>query len=1165
MPLNAEQKKRMDKLDFSMGGGYSDFLTDMNKAAPSDSKFLFVGLGGKGSSVVAGLKTEVYKRIQCPNNKFKPDNFEYLAIDTSTDDLRRLTNGAFGQIGLSEEPQDSEIFSLFDAGLAEILAGRNGERPDNIAEWMNPSLTPALAGEGAGGIRQAGRGLLFGGKCQELWTVLRNKLQKLHDQIVNSQREKLIVYVFAGIGGGTGSGTIIDIPYIVKEVANRNHWAIDVNGYIFLPDTYDPNANIPQLEKNSYAALQEIDSLMALSYMDGAGRFHAEYAPGYSVDSTESIFHACVLISGKRGNGLVPNPDRFSKRVVIDNIVNLVSKTTDIQQGNMLVNSFLDNNPASINLKVAPLPTIVPRDKHFQYLALGIGAVELPMDQMMAYLAKGTFDKMRVGWNQHASAADVAQELKNLNTKADDLAGEILQGATKPLFSYNKTLMDALEPYKNKTSIENGQFFAKVKAIWMGYRTEMLSQWDTSAERCTARVVSAFEQKYTQMFQHPQYGIYYLKELLSWRVVDNKSFNGIRECIYSGYYSTQMEGLIRGAEESELAAAEEKRLIGEHGAFLFPYEKYCKACVAELVKKDIQYLYDHYVRKCLEELILNIDEKIKNLQEYVDIFTYLEAIVTKNYNTAMDGNMPHAEYASVLLDFSKRNDPTDPSVDRVINMLDSMLAQKSGAGLVTVLESNILNTEEAWLHSTEKFNPVKVFVEFLENQFTEMQTYTLDSFLQLKYDATGLGQAITTLCQQLQTSAGVTFPSIPQLPLSSLLCNNYVVVPAGNSAVSQGIISFSAHVPNVQQAQSTDRNRIYWYNLVAGIPAFALSDIHNYERVYKERVNLPEKGLHLFESDKMDWRKDLPLLDSSALWPATYYDSVEMEYVQAGQEQVQKFIKIGLIQTKQVAGTTQYVAYGFDESTMDHGTDKILNWCKDIYLENPVWTEEGLLDSSAGFVNTLFDRLTESVFNMQEFYIQNDAMMFVIDNKEKLYKAMRLQSFLYKRLQGTYEICKKCIDMIEAKNAELREEKEQKVNLELFANYMRRGIIRTDDQAAFYVDSEGKQGVLLYYNMISPSMKLPFKTYYVFEKFSKLDAELKANLAQYYESLLVQENEDASLRAEFSKNRDLIKADVQQAQTILNQYTTRKNFADIGEGDLPDKYDEFYRKLDLLS
>ena len=95
-----------------------------------------------------------------------------------------------------------------------------------------------------------------------------------------------------------------------------------------------------------------------------------------------------------------------------------------------------------------------------------------------------------------------------------------------------------------------------------------------------------------------------------------------------------------------------------------------------------------------------------------------------------------------------------------------------------------------------------------------------------------------------------------------------MVVPADNSAVSQGVISFSAHVPNVQQAQSTDRNRIYWYNLMAGIPAFALRDIHNYENAYKARVNLPEKGLHLYESDKMDWRKDLPLLNSPDLWPA---------------------------------------------------------------------------------------------------------------------------------------------------------------------------------------------------------------------------------------------------------------------------------------------------------
>ena len=47
MALTKKQQKRMDKLDFSKGGGFSDFLTNANKLTPSDSKFLFVGLGGK--------------------------------------------------------------------------------------------------------------------------------------------------------------------------------------------------------------------------------------------------------------------------------------------------------------------------------------------------------------------------------------------------------------------------------------------------------------------------------------------------------------------------------------------------------------------------------------------------------------------------------------------------------------------------------------------------------------------------------------------------------------------------------------------------------------------------------------------------------------------------------------------------------------------------------------------------------------------------------------------------------------------------------------------------------------------------------------------------------------------------------------------------------------
>ena len=98
MALTAEEKKRLDKLGFANGGGYSDFLTGVQKQNPSTDKFLFIGLGGKGCSTVAHLKTEVYKKIKCPTNKIKPDNFEYLAIDTDDNSLRQLCQGGLGEV-----------------------------------------------------------------------------------------------------------------------------------------------------------------------------------------------------------------------------------------------------------------------------------------------------------------------------------------------------------------------------------------------------------------------------------------------------------------------------------------------------------------------------------------------------------------------------------------------------------------------------------------------------------------------------------------------------------------------------------------------------------------------------------------------------------------------------------------------------------------------------------------------------------------------------------------------------------------------------------------------------------------------------------------------------------------------------------------------------------
>lgn len=94
---------------------------------------------------------------------------------------------------------------------------------------MNQELTGNVMA-----YRQAGRYLLFGGTAfPKVEGQLTAKLKKLHNQIIDLTKEQLIVYILAGISGGTGSGTIIDIPYIIRQICQENRWKVKICSYLF--------------------------------------------------------------------------------------------------------------------------------------------------------------------------------------------------------------------------------------------------------------------------------------------------------------------------------------------------------------------------------------------------------------------------------------------------------------------------------------------------------------------------------------------------------------------------------------------------------------------------------------------------------------------------------------------------------------------------------------------------------------------------------------------------------------------------------------------------------------------------------------------------------------------------------------------------------------------
>ena len=887
---------------------------------------------------------------------------------------------------------------------------------------------------------------------------------------------------------------------------------------------------------------------MNLAEMGNAGHFKAIYAPGYEVDSTENVFESCVLVSGKRGTGLVPSPDRFSQRVAIDNVLTQITDTTD-NNGQMISRSFLDNQKVAVRMRVNAQGPNIPRNAYYQYLGIGIGAVELPLDQMLAYVAYGVVNKMQAGWNIHATQQDADTALRNYGLDPASVGNQIIQDSAVALLKYTKDMKNGI----TREMVKDQRWYNQIKSLWMGYHTSMYTQWDVARQKNTSVIASNIAKDFQAKFTGSTFGIYFLRELLANRRVAGDAINGTLEQIKKDYYETQLENQINGARAGRQQAIEHMNRIENGHYVFFPFDEYGEACVERLVWEDKEYLYDHYVRKCLEEAIADLEGKIAEVQKYIDIFAYIKNLVDGNYQLAMSGNMPsHAAYASQLLDFSQ----STTAVQAVMTYLDAMLQQKTKTGLVTAFESEIWRNKKEWINSSEEFNPIQTFVDFLESQFAPIVALSLDQFLMMQYSQQSVAGAITAMCSQLQQNAGVLFPSIPQMPMSSLPSNNWIIVPANAGTLTANVTAYVGGVQNASVAYSSDRNRIYWYNLTAGIPMFALPDIHSYENEYKTNLQNNDFGVHLQETEEDNWN-DLPLLDNQAFWPQGYVDPDEVQYTQLVQRETDAFCEAGLIQQTNQGLYKAYVLN--DDALTKTGKDEILTWCKDTYMK-----KDGLMDAGTGFVSELYNFCTTNRDSIREIPIQNGSMMMNITNSGNLYKAMRMQRFLYKRLCKTFEIYKECRDMIDQQNQTLS--KAQKLNSDTvrFAKLIKAGIIRIQDEEelAYYEDSTGKQRIFVNYFSLNPVEKT-YAVYHVFEKFCEIDEQIVAELEKDHDEYIKQANQDKEMINAYKSRGAQLKAKVNEAINQLNKYTTQKDFAMIGKPGMPNMLDDFYKRLDL--
>jgi hypothetical protein len=238
-------------------------------------KLLFIGVGGTGGKTLRYLYRELDRRLAALGwDGPVPECWQFIHVDAPErpdgfdDDVPLvLRNEADGYVPLGRSPHlypvhDEELTSV-DALLPALV----GWRPDPMSDQEPPWL-------GAGQRRAIGRvlGLTSLSEVAAAIDVAVGELDNPAHQaeylrvcaLLDPEQERAsaaekVAVVVSSLGGGTGSGTFLDVVEILLSHApDDNHWLRNPMTVLFAPDVFDNTPGTAEVSANTLGALSEL-------------------------------------------------------------------------------------------------------------------------------------------------------------------------------------------------------------------------------------------------------------------------------------------------------------------------------------------------------------------------------------------------------------------------------------------------------------------------------------------------------------------------------------------------------------------------------------------------------------------------------------------------------------------------------------------------------------------------------------------------------------------------------------------------------------------------------------------------------------------------------------------------------------------------------------------
>ena len=419
MAFDAKQFRQKAKMELSTRNGGN--LRKKSKKIPQDQITVFIGLGGLGGRAINAIKGVAAQKLDNADRRF------FLAIDTDLESMKNISETTTDDLTADAQHgwmTEDEKCSLFNEMNSYTVA----ELPHDIDDWVDRENmdTTVISGQGAHAVRQVGRIMLFSkGNYDVVYNKISDIIQKATAQRSTLpgtlQNGKIKVYIVAGISGGTGSGTIVDLSYMVRKILNQYGMAtFNVEGVLFTPDVQENDRNMQEEDRlknkrNFYAAIKEVDYYYHNKTVKKAYSCPTKgNDPAYEYD----IFDSCTIIS-RFSNGRVMANDSSG---VIDKAANaIVYEISSVRAANtgtanaplMALSSYMDNEPALVstwlstpNGQSMQIPEWTPP----RYSSLGYGSFYVPRDELLAYCANKLMKELMDTWNKNILDSKAAQK-----------------------------------------------------------------------------------------------------------------------------------------------------------------------------------------------------------------------------------------------------------------------------------------------------------------------------------------------------------------------------------------------------------------------------------------------------------------------------------------------------------------------------------------------------------------------------------------------------------------------------------------------------------------------------------------------------------------------------------------------------------------------------------